>query len=283
MYRAFNLTNLEDLEELQNIDSLEAQKEYEERKEGVTQNLSIAKILKSSTYAQEDHEKIKINADEIQKRIFPTYKDYDIFLSHSHKDLALVQKFAYYLTHKMRVRVFIDSEVWGYVDDLLKQVNDKYALKKKNLYDYKIANIDACNIYLMLSNAIHDVINETECLFFINTPNSINIDSNIELQNVESPWLYDELKTTSMIKKRIPDSIQGYLDGLAACRKRNKIYTDSIEPKWVRDVHKEIDGLTILPNEILLKWQNKIDTSYYPGEETSPMRDFYSVLHENDI
>lgn len=65
MYRAFNLTNLEDLEELQNIDSLEAQKEYEERKEEVTQNLSIAKILKSSTYAQEDHEKIKINADEI--------------------------------------------------------------------------------------------------------------------------------------------------------------------------------------------------------------------------
>ena len=283
MYRAFNLTNLEDLEELQNIDSLEAQKEYEERKEEVTQNLSIAKILKSSTYAQEDHEKIKINADEIQKRIFPTYKDYDIFLSHSHKDLALVQKFAYYLTHKMRVRVFIDSEVWGYVDDLLKQVNDKYALKEKNLYDYIIANIDACNIYLMLSNAIHDVINETECLFFINTPNSINVDSNIELQNVESPWLYDELKTTSMIKRRIPDSIQGYLDGLAAYRKRHKNYTDSIEPKWIRNVHKEIDGLTILPNEILLKWQNKIDTSYYPGEEISSMRDFYSVLHENDI
>lgn len=270
MYRAFNLTNLSNFDELKTIDVDKARREYESNKYQVTKDLSIDNILKEAEFLQGSTE-VRINADEIQRRIFPTYQNYDIFISHSHKDLQLVQKLAYYLRVNMGVKVFIDSEVWGYVDDLLLRVNNKYALKSKGLYDYTVANIDASNVYLMLSNAIHDVINATGSLFFINTPNSLNVDSNIKSRNVESPWIYDELKFTSTVKRRVPDYIQGYLDGF-----KRKIVTDSIEPpKWTRDVSKEVNGLMPLSNDTLLKWKIK---SKYNSTGLS-MLDFYSILY----
>lgn len=274
MYRAFNLTDLANFEELERIDKNTAQADYDYHKQQVTKNLSISRVLREAIIARRNGDQIKIDADQIQQNIFPNYKKYDVFISHSHQDLELVQKFAYYLRNTLGLKVFIDSEVWGYVDDLLMSVNNQYAKIGEKLYDYKKCNLNASVIYLMLSNAIHDVINETECLFFINTPNSINSEENIE-ETTESPWIYDELKTTSIIKPKIPDRIQAMIDVYKIQQKSSQnVIVDSAEPVWIRDVTKEVNSLEVLPNRILVEWQNK----YELDRTHDALVEFYLIL-----
>lgn len=274
MYRAFNLTDLANFEELERIDKNTAQADYDYHKQQVTKNLSISRVLREAIIARRNGDQIKIDADQIQQNIFPNYKKYDVFISHSHQDLELVQKFAYYLRNTLGLKVFIDSEVWGYVDDLLMSVNNQYAKIGEKLYDYKKCNLNASVIYLMLSNAIHDVINETECLFFINTPNSINSEENIE-ETTESPWIYDELKTTSIIKPKISDRIKAMIDVYKIHQKSSQnVIVDSAEPVWIRDVTKEVNSLEVLPNRILVEWQNK----YELDRTHDALVEFYLIL-----
>lgn len=274
MYRAFNLTDLANFEELERIDKNTAQADYDYHKQQVTKKLSISRVLREAIIARRNGDQIKIDADQIQQNIFPNYKKYDVFISHSHQDLELVQKFAFYLRNTLGLKVFIDSEVWGYVDDLLMSVNNQYAKIGEKLYDYKKCNLNASVIYLMLSNAIHDVINETECLFFINTPNSINSEENIE-ETTESPWIYDELKTTSIIKPKIPDRIKAMIDVYKIHQKSSQnVIVDSAEPVWIRDVTKEVNSLEVLPNRILVEWQNK----YELDRTHDALVEFYLIL-----
>ena len=274
MYRAFNLTDLANFEELERIDKNTAQADYDYHKQQVTKKLSISRVLREAIIARRNGDQIKIDADQIQQNIFPNYNKYDVFISHSHQDLELVQKFAYYLRNTLGLKVFIDSEVWGYVDDLLMSVNNQYAKIGEKLYDYKKCNLNASVIYLMLSNAIHDVINETECLFFINTPNSINSEENIE-ETTESPWIYDELKTTSIIKPKIPDRIKAMIDVYKIHQKSSQnVIVDSAEPVWIRDVTKEVNSLEVLPNRILVEWQNK----YELDRTHDALVEFYLIL-----
>ena len=274
MYRAFNLTDLANFEELERIDKNTAQADYDYHKQQVTKNLSISRVLREAIIARRNGDQIKIDADQIQQNIFPNYKKYDVFISHSHQDLELVQKFAFYLRNILGLKVFIDSEVWGYVDDLLMSVNNQYAKIGEKLYDYKKCNLNASVIYLMLSNAIHDVINETECLFFINTPNSINSEENIE-ETTESPWIYDELKTTSIIKPKISDRIKAMIDVYKIHQKSSQnVIVDSAEPVWIRDVTKEVNSLEVLPNRILVEWQNK----YELDRTHDALVEFYLIL-----
>lgn len=106
MYRAFNLTELADFRELEKIDENEAKEDYDFHRQQVTENLSMSKILREATILQKDGDQIKIDADYVQQNIFPDYKKYDVFISHSHRDLELVQKFAYYLRHTLKLKVF---------------------------------------------------------------------------------------------------------------------------------------------------------------------------------
>ena len=271
MYRAFNLTELADFKELEKIDGNKAKEDYDLHRRQVTENLSMSRILREAAILQGDGDQIKIDADYVQQNLFPNYKKYDVFISHSHQDLGLVQKFAYYLRHTLELKVFIDSEVWGYVDDLLMEVNNQYAKIRDGLYEYNKCNLDASVIYLMLSNAIHDVINETECLFFINTPHSINGEENIDKRTTESPWIYDELKTTSIIKTKIPDRIQAMVD---CYNNSQNIMVDSAEPIWIRNVNKELNSLTELSNNILLRWKN----NYERDRTNDALVEFYCIL-----
>lgn len=60
---------------------------------------------------------------------------------------------------------------------------------------------------MMLSTALNNMIDSTECLFFLNTPNSISLSNEItnEQKFTYSPWLYSELTTASIVEKRIHD------------------------------------------------------------------------------
>lgn len=80
-----------------------------------------------------------LRASEIEDDWFP-HINADVFLSHSHKDEKDVIAFAGWLK-SMGVTSFIDSCVWGYANDLLKQIDDEHCVQTTkssggHVYDY---------------------------------------------------------------------------------------------------------------------------------------------------
>lgn len=146
-----------------------------------------------------------LNGSLIQEDWFPEVKA-DIFLSHSHKNEKLIISLAGWLYEVFGLKSFVDSSIWGYSDDLLKIIDDKYCMQKKEnfktVYSYEKRNYSTSHVHMMLSMALAKMIDNTECLFFINTPESISVSETMDEYNIISPWIYAELETSRLIRHK---------------------------------------------------------------------------------
>ena len=191
MYRGFNLS-LErksfkegDFKELREIGfkSLTCQKATIERK--------IKSFIDDDGF---------LDGSKMQDNWFPQIKA-DVFISHSHKDKDLALALAGWLKENLGLTAFIDSCVWGYSNDLLKLIDNRYCRNEyRRTYDYEKRNSSTSHVHMMLSVALTQMIDNTECLFFLNTPNSITPDTIIN--QTESPWIYSEIATSQLIRKK---------------------------------------------------------------------------------
>ncbi len=189
MYKGFELT-------LSDSDFLSSDGEYsdllKENREKIVNKFNEV-LLKNG----------KIDADKIIEDWFPTGK-YHVFISHSHKDIELAEQFANWLYDKFKLTSFLDSHIWGYANNLLRELNENYAKNGEDTYAYEPAISHAAHVYLMLSTALSEVIDKSECLFFINTNNTLE---NIQIKGSEvesrtaSPWIMHELKTSAIIRR----------------------------------------------------------------------------------
>lgn len=139
-----------------------------------------------------------LDGSKMQENWFPQVKA-DVFISHSHKDEKLAIAFAGWLKYTFGLTAFIDSCVWGYSNNLLKQIDDAYCFNGKH-YSYKKRNYSTSHVHMMLSVALTQMIDNTECLFFLNTPNSLTPDP--DRNQTESPWIYFEISTSRLIRKK---------------------------------------------------------------------------------
>lgn len=163
------------------------------------QKNEISKIL--SDYVLDDG---LLSEEKIEKEWFPHYKA-DVFLSHSHKDKELVIAFAGWLNSLFGITSFIDSCVWGYSDDLLNIIDKQYCVLREKrdgsyTYDYSKRNNSTAHVHMILNSALMKMIDSTECLMFVNTPNSMLIDSVIDGTATSSPWIYSELLASKIIR-----------------------------------------------------------------------------------
>lgn len=148
-----------------------------------------------------------LNGNEIQNDWFAEIEA-DVFISHSHKDLDLANAFAGWLNDTFKLQVFIDSNVWGYSEELLNILNDKYSEKcvlgKGIFYDYKKCNTAAQHVYMMLSVALQKMIDKVECVVLLNTDNSIAVfdKNNDEFNRTYSPWIYYEIMLSQTIRRK---------------------------------------------------------------------------------
>ena len=55
---------------------------------------------------------------------------------------------------------------------------------------------------MMLSTALMNTIDNTECVIFINTPNSIENIYDTVNNSTYSPWIYSELEATRLLRRR---------------------------------------------------------------------------------
>lgn len=148
-------------------------------------------------------EKGVVNGVELQEKWFPTNRKYDIFLSHSHKDEALAIALAGYLKQECGLRVFIDSCLWGYSNDLLKRIDQTYCRSESgNTYDYDKRNYTTSHVHMMLNIALNQMMDKCESIFFLNTENSINVVDDMESEKTMSPWIYSELNLAKVIAIR---------------------------------------------------------------------------------
>lgn len=132
-----------------------------------------------------------IDGSKMQGKWFPKIKA-DIFLSHSHKDQSFAIKLSEWLHMHFGLDVFIDSCIWGHSKKLLDIIADEYSLNTRST----IADA-AGHVHMMLSTALSDMIDRTECVIFLNTPNSITPED-----KTLSPWIYSEIAMTKLIRHK---------------------------------------------------------------------------------
>lgn len=196
MYKRYRLENSEELKDL--ISSYEefGKQIMEGKKATIRKNLD--EYLRKDGF---------IDFTNIQEDWFPTI-DADIFISHSHKDINLINGLVGWFKYNFKVDVFVDSYIWGYCNDLLKEIDKKYCLHSNgNSYDYDKRNISTAHVHMMLSNALNKMIDKAECVIFFETDNSLSVKNNIET-GTSSAWIYSELITTNLIRPNIPKRIE---------------------------------------------------------------------------
>lgn len=152
-----------------------------------------------------------LDGSKMQENWFPQIEA-DVFISHSHQDEKLALGLAGWLNKHLGLKAFIDSAVWGYANDLLKDIDDKYCRRADcNLYDYEKRNQSTSHVHMMLSVALTKMIDNTECLFFLNTPHSVSIGASID-GTTPSPWIYSELAMSRLIRERRPERYEAVVE-----------------------------------------------------------------------
>lgn len=146
-----------------------------------------------------------IDAKKLEQAWFQLIKA-DVFISHSHADEALAIAVAAALDKELGLSCFIDSCVWGNADVLLKEIDNKYCLRSNGeTYDYDKRNRSTSHVHMMLQGALAKMIDNTECIIFLNTPSSMAANDTLtEESRTASPWIYAEVLATQLIRKKIP-------------------------------------------------------------------------------
>lgn len=194
-----------------------------------------------------------LNGAKLEKEWFPQVKA-DIFISHSHRDQKTAIALAGWLYNNFKLESFIDSTIWGYSDQLLRKLDDRYCKNDgQNTYNYVNRNLSTTHVHMMLGTALAKMMDNTECLFFLNTPNSISSSDAINKKETNSPWLYYETAISSLIKKPLESHTRRTLK-LEKAFSLERI-NESLQVKYT--LHTS--HLTEITDNDLLKWKNKFE------------------------
>ena len=184
------------------IDAICGNNQYEYNTDFITNNLKAS--INLDTIKQSF-----IKGTKLQEEWFPS-ESYDsqfqVFISHSHKDIDTVKNLAGFLKEHYGIRSFIDSLYWGYVNDLQKSLDDYYASYMRDgrkYYDYDKRNFLTANVHIMLSMALMKMMDACECLIFVDSDNSLRYELNDN--ETPSPWIYEEMGFSNRLRINIPE------------------------------------------------------------------------------
>ena len=139
-----------------------------------------------------------ISAEVIWDDWFPEIKA-DVFISHSSKDVELAKQLSAWLQSNFKLTPFIDSEIWGHSDELLKEIDREYCLNPGGeTYCYEKRNGSTAHVHMMLSYALTRRIDKSECFIFLESGNSVTAEGAVE--GTYSPWIFHELAMADTIE-----------------------------------------------------------------------------------
>lgn len=130
--------------------------------------------------------------------------DAQVFISHSHKDRRQAIGLAGLLDKEAGISSFIDSCVWGQSTDLQKElIRKSYGDNQKGISIEAQSGCGAA-VHTMLTSSLLKMIDKCECIFFLNTPNSISSRGYNQNSGTDSPWIYFEILATRLLSVRRP-------------------------------------------------------------------------------
>lgn len=134
-----------------------------------------------------------INAKELEKALFPVPK-HVIFISHLHEDVDYARQIRNEIQTSVddRFQCFIDSDVWGNVYTVVKDL----AKRKKEKISFEEHDAISKNMYMILSLALQRVI--SECFLFVFVPPAVYDEKHPNIFNTYSPWVCQELFSSSL-------------------------------------------------------------------------------------
>jgi hypothetical protein len=143
-----------------------------------------------------------LDADMIQSDIFPMISA-DVFVSHSHSDQEGAIEIALAL-ERIGLTAFVDSCVWGFADDLLRKIDDKFCIPKGwSSYSYDLRNRTTTNVHLILSSALQGMIDQSELFIFLESGKSVKVGEYVNKpEYLSSPWIHSELMFASRVRRK---------------------------------------------------------------------------------
>lgn len=143
-----------------------------------------------------------LDADKIQNDIFPMISA-DVFVSHSHNDQDGAIEIALAL-EQMGLKAFVDSCVWGFADDLLRKIDNKFCIPEGwSNYSYDLRNRTTTNVHLILSSALQGMIDQSELFVFLESGNSVKVGEYVNKpEYLSSPWIHSELMFASRVRRK---------------------------------------------------------------------------------
>ncbi len=202
MFYGFNLVEADKEGRLDCYES--AGNEYFERYSGQLKNFSdtFNKYVRKGC----------LDGDIIQEEWFPSIEA-DVFISHSHDDKPLALKLAGFLHKEFGLQPFVDSFIWGYAENLLNGLVEKYGDSMRGCYYGYKGNREknsSCNrmkryashVHMMLTTALVGMMDKCECLFFLNTQKSCNASQLNQMESTVSPWIYMEMSLSRTIRRK---------------------------------------------------------------------------------
>lgn len=227
-----------------------------------------------------------IDGDSMKSNWFQM-ENVDIFISHSHQDITKVKAFAGWLYDEFKLTAFIDSCVWGYCNDLLQQIDDEYCKKKDGkTYDYNLRNYTTSHVHMMLATALTEMIDNTECIMFYNTPNSVLLADDLQkIKNEKkkvtlSPWIYHELAMTSLVRICKPSRTIQLLENALV----HKAFSEYNDINIEHNISDYLDKMITLKSEELELWDRSyaILTHRLDGESVLNITG-YEKIHSLDV
>ena len=141
-------------------------------------------------------------------------------------------------------------------------------------YSYEKRNYSTSHVHMMLSVALTKMIDNTECLFFLNTPKSITPDTIIN--QTESPWIYSEITTSQLIRKK---RLKEYRHVALTESQSTFSEGDKKIPRFRYGL--PVDHLTDIDNIVLTNWVKSWQTEGYSCHK-SPQYSESSRVHALD-
>lgn len=167
MYRGFNLIWNDDKEQQRlKLESYISEHGSPYSEENITNESENIKQIQKRYISKVNASKILLDGDKMEEDCFPTV-DANIFLSHSHEDEPIALRIKFLLEKIYRQKVFVDSCVWKYCNDLLREIDDEYCRDNDELYNYQKRNNSTAVVHMMLSTALTRMMDKTECIFFL--------------------------------------------------------------------------------------------------------------------
>lgn len=140
---------------------------------------------------------------DIESNWFPQLMNH-VFISHSHQDEDLALALAGALKYWMRLDAFVDSSVWGYYADLQESIYQEVTSLRGEVYGaqrLELENSIVSHVHCMLTKSLIQMMDQCECLIFLNTPSSIGIrDVRGTSQETYSPWIYTEVEVSRFLR-----------------------------------------------------------------------------------